>query len=218
MVRTKRIFESSPILRILSLSIFLVMSLILLSSRQIFSTVDVQQVSSNGTEDHDSNRVTNGDNNNDGAFIVIIPENAAWSETINQRFDPSKITIPVGTEVTWINEDGLDHTITSGNWSNQGFDEIHDGRFYSGILSAGGSSSYTFTEPGVYSYFCSPHPWMNGFVLVEENDVTEGEQERRDGDLIGKNIAGSDDDESNNNEDDGDPYQEEEEIELFLPR
>jgi len=53
------------------------------------------------------------------AFTVIVPENAAWSESIDQKFNPSNITVPVGTEVTWINEDGSEHTVTSGNVTNQ---------------------------------------------------------------------------------------------------
>lgn len=212
MVDNKTLKESFRIIRALSLSIILVISSILSSSSwQIFSTLGAQETDDDVKEDDDSNRATNYDNNGD-AFIINIPENAAWSETINERFDPSNITIPVGTEVTWINEDGLDHTITSGNWSKQGFDGIHDGRFYSGVLKAEDSFSYTFTEPGIYSYFCSPHPWMNGFVLVEENDVAEGEQKGTDEDVIGRNTDGNDDDESNNHEEGEDPDQEEEEV------
>lgn len=78
--------------------------------------------------------------------------------------------------------------------SNQGFERIHDGRFYSGIVEAGASFSYTFTEPGVYPYFCSLHPWMNGFVLVEQGDMAEREREVTNGDAI---VSDADDDEEN---------------------
>jgi plastocyanin len=206
-VGKKTLKESFPITFTLSLSIILAIASILLSSPwQMFSTVDAQEESNNEKEDDNGNQDIN--DSNDDTFSVIIPENAAWSESINKRFDPSNITIPVGIEVTWTNEDGLDHTITSGNWSSQDFDGIHDGRFYSGVLSAEDSFSYTFTEPGIYSYFCSPHPWMSGFILVQSHDVAEGEQERTDGDVIGTNTEGNDEEESNNNEYGEDPDQE----------
>jgi hypothetical protein len=45
----------------------------------------------------------------------------------------------------------------------------------------------SFNEPGIYSYFCSPHPWMTGFVIVADQDDEdsindEGEQEEDDDD------------------------------------
>jgi plastocyanin len=42
---------------------------------------------------------------------------AAWREVIVNRFDPSNVTIPVGSEVIWSNQDKLSHTVTSGNAS-----------------------------------------------------------------------------------------------------
>jgi plastocyanin len=147
-----------PVIRPPSLSIIVLVCLILLPWQLFYSV---------GAQDDDS------------TFSVIIPENAAWSESVNGRFDPSNITIPVGTEVTWINEDESQHTVTSGNLTNQGRDGIYDGRFYSGILGSEDSFSHTFNEPGIYSYFCSPHPWMNGFVLVEQDaaDMQDDEEE-----------------------------------------
>lgn len=137
-----------------------------------------------------------GDDNNDGnGFTVIIPENAAWSQTIDQRFNPSNITIPIGAEVTWINEDESEHTVTSGNVANQVHDRIYDGSFYSGILGPEDSFSHIFNEPGMYSYFCSPHPWMTGFVIVDDqNGDTQSENEEED----------STDDEEEQDEDDED--------------
>jgi plastocyanin len=76
------------------------------------------------------------DDDDDNSFSVIIPENAAWNVSIDQRFDPSNLTILVGTGVTWINEDKSQHTVTSGNLTNQGRDRIYDGRLYSGILGS----------------------------------------------------------------------------------
>ena len=108
------------------------MLLLLLFPWQFFYSVDAQD-DEGEEEDIETADTNNGNDNYDNSFTVIIPENAAWSQSIDQRFNPSNITIPVGTEVTWINEDSSQHTVTSGNLTDQGLGEIYDGRFYSGI-------------------------------------------------------------------------------------
>jgi plastocyanin len=135
---------------------------------------------------------------------VLIPENAAWSQTIKERFDPSNSTVPVGGEVTWTNEDRLDHTIISGKLSGTTFDGIYDGRFYSGTLESGDSFIYEFTEPGVYSYFCSPHPWMNGYVIFESGDNGEqGTEETSDDEDVQETNGNSDDEDEDDEDSDG---------------
>jgi plastocyanin len=39
--------------------------------------------------------------------------------------------------------------------------------FNSGIMSAGGTWSMTFTVPGTYQYDCSLHLWMKGTIIVK---------------------------------------------------
>lgn len=72
-------------------------------------------------------------------------------------FNPSTVTINVGTTVNWTNEDSVTHTITSdsGNELN------------SGQISAGQSYSHTFNQAGTYNYHCSIHYSMSGKVIVE---------------------------------------------------
>lgn len=137
---------------------------------------------------------------------------AAWSETISERFSPVNTTVSIGSEVIWINEDNLEHTITSGNLTHLRFDGIHDGKFFSGILGPGDSFSHTFEKAGIYAYFCSPHPWMNGYVIVErggslqDNEVDDGgidfsSNANQEEDSNGNNSAN---DENNDNEDEDD--------------
>jgi plastocyanin len=38
--------------------------------------------------------------------------------------------------------------------------------FDSGDIAPGETFSYTFTEAGTFDYFCTPHPWMMGTVIV----------------------------------------------------
>ncbi len=68
-------------------------------------------------------------------------------------YTPADVTVPVGTIVTWTNNDPVPHTATG-----EGFD--------SGTLSTGDTGSVTFTAPGVYAYFCSIHPSMTGRIEV----------------------------------------------------
>jgi plastocyanin len=98
-------------------------------------------------------------------YNIVIPMGAAWREVIVNRFDPSNITIPVGSEVIWSNQDKLSHTVTSGNASIGA-----DGKFNSNVLHLQNSFSYTFTQPGRYSYYCIMHPWMKGMVTVSDSD------------------------------------------------
>jgi plastocyanin len=160
-----------------SLSIIIFVSSVLIFW-QFFCSVDAQNEDGEDGEDSDTENTEDTNNNgDDSTYSVFIPENAAWSQSVDERFDPSNLTIPAGSELTWINDDESPHTVTSGYLTNQGRDGIYDGRFYSGILGTEDSFSHTFNEPGVYSYFCSPHPWMNGFVFVEQEANTQDDQE-----------------------------------------
>ncbi len=72
------------------------------------------------------------------------------------NFISQTITVPVGTTVTWTNNDQVEHTATSDT-----------GVFGSGLLGINGTFSYTFNEPGVFPYHCEPHPFMTAQVIVE---------------------------------------------------
>jgi plastocyanin len=98
-------------------------------------------------------------------YYIVIPMGAAWREVIVNRFDPSNVTIPVGSEVIWSNQDKLSHTVTSGNASIGA-----DSKFNSNVLRIHDSFSYIFSQPGRYSYYCIMHPWMKGMVTVSDSD------------------------------------------------
>lgn len=96
---------------------------------------------------------------------VAIPEGAFDPSNADNAYDPLEITVPVGTTVTWTNEDQVFHTVTSGTSSGTSGDP--DGIFDSGNIDPGETFSYTFEEAGEFPYFCTPHPWMQGTVIVE---------------------------------------------------
>ena len=74
----------------------------------------------------------------------------------NFTFTPAELTIPAGTQVTWINKDDVPHTVVS-----------VDHKFKSRALDTDEKFSFTFQTPGTYEYFCSVHPKMIGKVIVQ---------------------------------------------------
>jgi plastocyanin len=74
----------------------------------------------------------------------------------NFTFGPAELTVPVGTTVTWINEDDIPHAIAA-----------TDKSFKSKALDTDDKFSFTFTKPGTYEYFCSLHPKMKATVVVD---------------------------------------------------
>jgi quinohemoprotein ethanol dehydrogenase len=72
-------------------------------------------------------------------------------------FTPSIVQVPAGTSLTWINNGSVAHTATSG-----------DGSWDTGdIPGGGGQTSVTFQTAGTYNFFCTPHPWMIGRIVVQ---------------------------------------------------
>jgi plastocyanin len=203
--------EPFPIIQSLYL-LLIVLFISTVPSCWFFCSIAYSQEIEDEESDDENGRSNLENTEDDSPFDVVIPESAAWSQTINERFDPSNFTVPQGGEVRWTNEDNLDHTITSGNVTNQVHERIYDGRFYSGILESGDSFTYEFTEPGVYSYFCSPHPWMNGYVIVESGDNgAQGTEETSDDEDIQETNGNSDNDEDEDEDEDDDDSDEEEE-------
>jgi plastocyanin len=78
----------------------------------------------------------------------------------DSAFSPATLTISVGDSVTWTNADDRPHTVTS-----------NDGAFDSGNLDEGRAFSFTFTEPGTYTYVCNYHPKMQATIVVTEGSA-----------------------------------------------
>jgi plastocyanin len=79
-----------------------------------------------------------------------------------EAFQPGAIQVPIGTTVTWTNQDNVFHTVTISNAMVSSQDPSASGQ-----LSPGASFSYTFLSRGTFSYYCSDHPSvMRGKVIV----------------------------------------------------
>ncbi len=95
-----------------------------------------------------------------GTFSIVIPNGNA--EVANAGFYiPLNAQVAAGTEVVWINEDAVPHTI-------QSQDERGNiiGLFNSNVLETGQRFTHVFGEEGTYNYYCTLHPWRIGLVTV----------------------------------------------------
>lgn len=91
----------------------------------------------------------------EAGVTVAMPEGSGVNT--NLGYSPATITVVIGmnSTVTWANQDSAPHTVTA---SDRSFD--------SGNMNSGQSFTYTFTKPGVYTYYCAYHFWMKGEVMV----------------------------------------------------
>ena len=92
--------------------------------------------------------------------------------TADGCFVPTMVTLDIGGEVIWENNDTAAHTVTSGTPT-----EGPDGIFDSSLVMAGSSFSHVFAEAGSYDYFCMVHPWMQGMVMVSAEEMAHGDME-----------------------------------------
>ena len=78
-------------------------------------------------------------------------------DILDFKFVPPSIKIKKGTTVQWTNRDSIVHTVSA---DSVGPD--------SEFLGKDKNYSHTFSEPGVFSYHCKPHPFMQGRVEVTD--------------------------------------------------
>lgn len=85
-------------------------------------------------------------------------------EKTNKCYDPHTVTVGVGGEVVWTNDDVGAHTVTSGVLAKG----RPGGAFDSGMFVSGAEFSHVFEKAGEYPYFDLIHPWMQGLVIVKD--------------------------------------------------
>ena len=113
-------------------------------------------------------------------FEISIPQGAANPEdftytdqsyiTQKEFLTPNRITTIPGATLTFINEDVVSHSISSGHrdtGSGRGISvNTLDGRYTTGEIPPGQSRSITINEIGFYSLFDVDYPWMTMDVVV----------------------------------------------------
>jgi plastocyanin len=103
-----------------------------------------------------------------GAVIFLSGEHAGTQTSviyieetpIYWQYSPRSITVIIGVNntVEWVSHSFAYDTVTSST-----------GLFSSGSIAPGGTYTYTFTQPGTYSYYCQYHLWMTGTIIVKSS-------------------------------------------------
>lgn len=93
------------------------------------------------------------------------------------QFDPRNLSVETGATVTWTNDSGVDHTVTSAsaNWKKDV------------VVSSGEETTHTFQESGVYEAYCSYHgsaslSGMSMKIAVGDATIEDPLGESSDGD------------------------------------
>ena len=104
------------------------------------------------------------------AETIRIPTGASNPECkeTNECFIPYNTEIIKGSNVTWVNDDSVAHTITGGS-ARDG----PDGTFDSGQIKPGETFSHVFKATGTFGYFCTVYPWMSGIITVDDSTDSE---------------------------------------------
>jgi plastocyanin len=76
-------------------------------------------------------------------------------QMVEFEFRSDTVVVAVGQAVQFLNQDPVEHTVT--------FDAIATS---SGLVPKGGTFVLRFDRPGIWAYHCTPHPFMQGVIIV----------------------------------------------------
>jgi len=77
------------------------------------------------------------------------------TDALGWGFDTDNLNVAAGQTVTWTNTGAQQHTVTADDTSLD-----------SGLIDPGNAFSFEFDTPGIYTYHCTPHPWMKATITV----------------------------------------------------
>ena len=102
-------------------------------------------------------------------YVIPPGQKKLRIQIIGNSYWPKVAAVPAGTIVEWTNEDIF-------TFANGEFAGIHDavsdeapegGHFSSKMLGHAEKWSTVLTKKGEYKYHCTPHPYMEGTIIVE---------------------------------------------------
>ena len=148
-------------------------------SNKIIYTTKISTLGDTVSSSSSQTSTTNSQNNQENIIEIIIAEgsaNPADFDYISQDYiqqkeflTPDRISTIPGMTLTFINEDLVSHSISSGHrdtTSSGGSPNTLDGRFTTGEIPPGQSRSITIDDIGFYSLFDVDYPWMTMDVVV----------------------------------------------------
>ena len=99
------------------------------------------------------------------AFVTTeeLPDDVVEVAISQFTYKPSTITVESGTTIVWRNQDPMGHNASFVAKDLPDLDEDLAGP----IVGQGISFAVKFSKTGTYNYYCTPHPFMQGVVIVE---------------------------------------------------
>lgn len=93
----------------------------------------------------------------------MLPENVVKVAISQFSYKPAEITVEQGTTILWINEDPAGHNaaFVADNLADREQDLAGP------IVGQGEKFAVHFKKAGEYDYYCTPHPFMKGAVIVK---------------------------------------------------
>jgi plastocyanin len=74
----------------------------------------------------------------------------------NFAFTPATVHVGVGTKITFVNDDSVDHDVTATSGAS----------FKSSLFGKGGHYVVTADKAGTIDYVCTVHPYMKAQIVV----------------------------------------------------
>ncbi len=92
---------------------------------------------------------------------------------VDTRYEPADVSIDTGDTVTWNTTSQAVHNVEGENYTGPGGAAVAQAwNDYKTPLVSSGSQSYTFVQPGTYTYYCLVHPeQMRGTIEVTGDPV-----------------------------------------------
>ncbi|ULH17920.1 cupredoxin domain-containing protein (plasmid) [Deinococcus sp. KNUC1210] len=84
------------------------------------------------------------------------PQQSVTVKIGDNNFMPTPLSVAAGTTVTWVNTGKVTHNVSSVDLPAMRSASLHPGESY----------SYTFSTPGIFTYYCSYHEAMSATINV----------------------------------------------------
>ena len=97
---------------------------------------------------------------------IVLNPGATNSDSQNP-ISSANVTVPAGTNVTWVNKDSSPHMLVSGS-PEEGPDNI----FYGDFFGTNENYTVTFDKPGLYSYYDPAWSHIRGEITVENPEFS----------------------------------------------
>ena len=97
---------------------------------------------------------------------IVLNPGATNSDSQNP-ISSANVTVPAGTNVTWVNKDSSPHMLVSGT-PEEGPDNI----FYGNFFGTNENYTVTFDKPGLYSYYDPTWSHIRGEITVENPEFS----------------------------------------------